>query len=334
MYTRASVAFFGAIMKTPARIFAVFALLVCAIAFGQAYPTKPIKLVVPYPAGGGTDIAARWIAQKLGDQLQQPVIIDNRPGANGNIGTDAIAKAASDGYTIGMATPGPVTVGRSLYPRLAYDPEKDLAPIILANDSPIVLVLNPAVPANSMRELVELARQKPGKLTAALVSTGSVPHLLTELLKSAAAIDILEVPYKGGSPAMTDVMGGQVDMFFSVLPLVLQQINTGKLRAIAVASERRSALIPEVPTMREAGYAQVVGSAWNGIVAPAGVSKEIVQKLNLEIAKVLDLPETRDHFAAIGMEPGSGSPDAFARFLHVESEKWAAVVKAANIKSE
>ena len=189
-------------MKTPARIFAIFALLVCASAFGQAYPTRPIKLVVPYPAGGGTDIAARWIAQKLGEQLQQPVIIDNRPGANGNIGTDAIAKAASDGYTIGMATPGPVTVGRSLYPKLAYDPEKDLAPIILANDSPIVLVLNPAVPANSMRELVKLARQKPGKLTAALVSTGSVPHLLTELLKSAAAIDILEVPYKGGSPAM------------------------------------------------------------------------------------------------------------------------------------
>ena len=317
-----------------ARIVGVICFVACATAFGQAYPAKPIKLIVPYPAGGGTDIAARWIGQKLGERLNQPVIVDNRPGANGNIGTDLIAKAAPDGYTIGMATPGPVTVGRSLYPKLSYDPERDLAPIILANDSPIVLVVNPAVPAKSMRELVALAKQSPGKLTAALVSTGSVPHLLTELLKSAAAIDILEVPYKGGSPAATDVMGGQVDMFFSVLPLVLPHINAGKLRAIAVASEKRSALIPDVPTMREAGYPQVAGSAWNGIVAPAGVSPDIVDKLNAEIAKVLEGADTRAQFNATGMEAGGGSPESFARFLHAESQKWAAVVKAARITAE
>ncbi len=321
-------------MKILARIVGVICFVVCATAFGQTYPTKPIKIIVPYPAGGGTDIAARWIGQKLGERLSQPVIIDNRPGANGNIGTDLIAKAAADGYTIGMATPGPVTVGRSLYPKLSYDPERDLVPIILANDSPIVLVVNPAVSAKSMQELVALAKQSPGKLTAALVSTGSVPHLLTELLKSAAGIDILEVPYKGGSPAATDVMGGQVDMFFSVLPLVLPHISAGKLRAIAVASEKRSALIPDVPTMREAGYPQVAGSAWNGIVAPAGIAPDIVDKLNAEIAKVLEATDTRAHFDAMGMEAGSGSPESFARFLHAESQKWATVVKAAHITAE
>ena len=318
-------------MKMLARVLAAVLLIASAPVLGQAYPNKPIRIVVPYPAGGGTDIAARWIGQKLSEQLKQPVIIDNRPGANGNIGTDAIAKAAPDGYTIGMATPGPVTVGRSLYPKLAYDPAKDLVPIILANDSPIVLVVNPALPAKSMAELVALAKEKPGKYTAALVSTGSVPHLLTELLKSAAGIDVLEVPYKGGSPAMTDVMGGQVDMFFSVLPLVLPQINSGKLRALAVASDERSALIPAVPTMPEIGYPQVVGSAWNGIVAPAGVAPEIVQTLNAETARVLERSDTRESFSAMGMEPAGGSPEAFARFLRAESEKWGAVVKAANI---
>jgi len=318
-------------------ITAMLVLLLCAVAgpaAGQAYPAKPIRLIVPYPAGGGTDIAARWIGQKLGEQLGQSVIIDNRPGANGNIGTDLIAKAAPDGYTIGMATPGPVTVGRSLYRNLPYDPQKDLAPIILANDSPIVLVVNPGVPAKSMQELVALAKAKPGKLTAALVSTGSVPHLLTELLKNEAAIDILEVPYKGGNPAMTDVMSGQVNMLFSVLPLVLPYITSGKLRALAVASEQRSPLIPDVPTMRETGYPKVVGSAWNGIVAPTGVSQEIVDSLNRAIGRALDSEETREHFRSLGMVPGKGSPESFGAFLRSESQKWAEVIKASNITAE
>src|SRR5947209_2399323 len=176
-------------MKTLARVLAVIPLIAWAAAFAQAFPGKPSKIIVPYPAGGGTDTGGRGVWLITSEQLKEPVSTDNRPGANGNIGTDAIAKAAADGYTIGMATPGPVTVGRSLYPKLAYDPEKDLAPIILANDSPIVLVTNPALPPKSMQELVAFARQQPGRLTAALVSTGSVPHLLTELLKSAAAID-------------------------------------------------------------------------------------------------------------------------------------------------
>src|SRR5579862_5406282 len=299
-------------------------LLIVAIALASTparaddYPDRPIKLIVPYPAGGGTDIAARFVAQKLGERLQRRLIVDNRGGANGNLGTDLIAHAAPDGYTIAMATPGPVTVARSLYPSLPYDPRTDLVPVILVNESPIVLVVNPGVAA---------------KTTCALVSTGSVPHLVTEMFKGAAGIDILDVPYKGGGPAAIDVISGRVDMFFSVVPLVLPYIESGKLRPIAVASANRSRLLPDVPTLTEAGYA-VVGSAWNGIVAPRGTPDAIVAKLNAETAAVLAASETKDAFAALGMEAVGGSPQSFASFLAAEREKWAKVIAAAHIKPE
>ncbi len=301
--------------------------------FAQSYPDKPIRLIVPYPAGGGTDIAARWVAQKLGERLKQQVIVDNRGGANGNLGTDRIAKALPDGYTIGMGTPGPVTVGRSLYANLPYDPQRDLVPIILVNASPIVLVVNPAVPIRSIKDLVDFAKANPGKLTAALVSTGSVPHLVTEMLKAAAGIDVLDIPYKGGEPAMMDVIGGQVDMLFSVLPLVLPYINSGKLRPLVVASATRSALLPDVPTTREAGYGAVIGSAWNGLLAPAGTPKNIVTKLNAEISELLASNDTKDHFRSLGMEAAGGSPESFALFLQGEAAKWSQVVQAAHIQA-
>lgn len=314
--------------------FFVFILLgLSGVAHGDDYPDRPIKLIVPYPPGGGTDIAARWVAQKLGDRLKRQVIVENRGGANGNLGTNLVAIAAPDGYTIGMATPGPVTVASSLYRSLPYDPRNDLVPVILVNESPIVLVVNPSVHATTPRDVVSLAKAAPGKLTVALVSTGSVPHLVTEMFKQAAGIDILDVPYKGGGPALIDVMGGQVDMFFSVLPLVLPYIKSGKLRAIAIASEKRSALLPDVPTLQEAGY-RVVGTAWNGIVAPRGSPKEIVVKLDIETAKVLESDETRRAFAGLGMEAVGGSPQMFAEFLKAESQKWAKVIKTAHIESE
>jgi tripartite-type tricarboxylate transporter receptor subunit TctC len=246
-------------MITLSRILIWAWLVVGGAAFAESYPARPIKLIVPYPAGGGTDIAARWIGQKLSEALHQQIVVDNRAGANGNLGTNVIAKAAPDGYLIGMATPGPVTVGRSLYPDLPYDPQRELIPIALANESPIVLVVNPSVAAKSLQELIVLAKAKPGALTAALVSTGSVPHLLTEMLKAAAGINVLNVPYKGGGPAAMDVVSGQVDMLFSVLPLVLPYITSGQLRAIAIASEARSALLPDIPTVKESGFSQVVG---------------------------------------------------------------------------
>ena len=301
-------------------------------AFAEDYPVKPIKLIVPYPAGGGTDIAARWLGQKLSEGLHQQIIVDNRAGANGNLGTYAIAKSAPDGYLVGMATPGPVTVGRSLYPDLPYDPQKDLAPIVLANESPIVLVVNQSVPAKSLQELISLAKERPGRLTAALVSAGSVPHLLTEMLKAAAGINILNVPYKGGGPAAMDVVSAQVDMLFSVLPLVLPYITAGQLRPIAIASEARSVLLPEVPTVKEAGFGQVTGTAWNGIVAPAGTPQDIIARLNGEVTKVLASAETKERFAALGMEAVGGSPASFAEFLRAESEKWSKVIRAAHVQ--
>lgn len=309
-------------------------IVVSGAAFAETYPVKPIKLIVPYPAGGGTDIAACWIGQKLGEVLHQQIVVDNRAGANGNLGTNAIAKADPDGYLIGMATPGPVTVGRSLYPDLPYDPQKDLIPIVLANESPIVLVVNPSLPAKSLQDLIGLAKAKPGALTAALVSTGSVPHLLTEMLKAAAGIDLLNVPYKGGGPAAMDVVSGQVDMLFSVLPLVLPYITSGQLRAIAIANEARSALLPDVPTLKESGFGQVVGTAWNGIVAPAGTSRDIIAKLNTDVARILESAETKERFAVLGMEPVGGSAEHFAEFLKAESEKWSQVIKTAHVQPQ
>jgi tripartite-type tricarboxylate transporter receptor subunit TctC len=315
-------------------IIAVVALFSLGIelAHAQDYPSRPIKLVVPYPPGGGTDIAARWIADRLSAQFKEKVFVDNRAGANGNLGTDFIAKSDPDGYVIGMATPGPVTVGRSLYADLPYDPKKDLIPIILANESPIVLVVNSKIPIKSLKELVVSAKSGSGKLTAALVSTGSVPHLVTEMLKLSAGIDILDVPYKGGAPAMLDVISGQVDMLFSVLPLVLPNIQAGQLRALVIASKARSPLIPDVPTTAEDGYRDVIGSAWNGIVAPAGTPEAIVAKLNSEISQVLASPDTKQRLTELGMQSVGGTPQDFAHYLQAESEKWAAVISAAHLQ--
>lgn len=303
------------------------------VAYAQDYPDRPVKLVVPYPPGGGTDIAARWVAGKLSDVLKQTVFVDNLPGANGNLGTDYIAKAAPDGYVIGMATPGPVTVGRSLYPDLPYDPQKDLEPIILANESPIVLAVNPAISAKSLKELVALAKSKPGKLSAALVSTGSVPHLLTEMLKMSAGINTLDVPYKGGAPATLDVISGQVDMLFSVLPLILPNIKAGQLRPLVIASNTRSPLLPDVPTTAEEGYGDVTGSAWNGIVAPAGTPKAIIDRLNEETSQILMTPDTKQRFNQLGMESVGGTAQDFAKFLQAESQKWGEVVAKAHLQA-
>ena len=301
-------------------------------AAAQVYPAKPIRMIVPYPPGGGTDTAARLIGQKLTESLGRTVIVENRAGANGLIGTEAMAKAASDGYTLGMATPGPVTVGRSLYPNLAYDPERDLAPVILVNASPNVLAIHPSVPARTVRELIALAKSRP--LRAGVSTIASIQHLLAEMLNRAADVRMEIITYKGGAQVATDVVGGQIESLWSVLPVVLPFIQSGRLRALAVASEKRSGLLPNVPTMGEAGWPSVVATAWNGVVAPAGTPRSVIDALNAEIGRSLQAADVKERFTALGMEAIGGTPEEFGAFMRAETAKWAQVVKSANIKIE
>ena len=301
-------------------------------AMPQSYPAKPIRIIVPYPPGGGTDTAARLIGQKLTESLGRTVIVENRAGANGLIGTEAMAKAASDGYTLGMATPGPVTVGRSLYPNLGYDPERDLAPVILVNASPNVLAIHPSVPARSVKELVALAKAAP--LRSGVSTIASIQHLLAEMLNRAAGVKMEIITYKGGAQVATDVVGGQIESLWSVLPVVLPFIQSGRLRALAVASEKRSLLLPNVPTTGEAGWPSVVATAWNGVVAPAGTPKSVIDVLNAEIGRSLQAAEVKERFTALGMEAIGGTPEEFGAFMRAETAKWAQVIKSANIKLE
>ncbi|HZM48787.1 MAG TPA: tripartite tricarboxylate transporter substrate binding protein [Burkholderiales bacterium] len=315
--------------------FFVLAILFAAYAsqaFAQAYPAKPIRVIVPYPPGGGTDTAARLIGQKLTASLGRAVIVENRPGANGNIGTDAAAKAAPDGYTLGMATPGPVTAGKTLYPSLPYDPERDLMPVILVNASPNVLAIHPSVPARSVKELIALAKAKP--LRVGVSAIASVQHLLAEMFNHTTGLKLQIVPYKGGAQVATDVVGGQIESLWSVLPVVLPPIQSGRLIAIAIASDKRSALLPKVPTMAESGWPGVVATAWNGVVAPAGTPRAIVDQVNAAIGQALRAPDITERFAAIGMEAVGGTPEEFGAFLRAETAKWAKVIKVANIKVE
>ena len=296
----------------------------------SSYPNRTIRVIVPYPPGGGTDLAARLVAQKLTESLGRSVVVENRAGANGNIGTDAMAKAAPDGYTLGMATPGPVTAGKTLYPNLPYDPERDLAPVILVNASPNVLAVHPSVPARNVKELIALA--KGGKLHVGASTVASVQHLLAEMLNHASGTRMEVITYKGGAQAATDVAGGQIEALWSVLPAALPFIQSGRLRVLAVASEKRTAFLPDVPTMREAGWPTVMGSAWNGVVVPAGTPKTIVDTLAADIARGIYAADVKERFTASGMEAIGGTPEAFGAFLRDETTKWARVIKAANIK--
>lgn len=312
-------------------LIAILAIGVTASALAQNYPVKLIRLISPSTPGGGTDTAARLISQKLTESFGRPVVVENRPGVSGIFGTDALAKAAPDGYTIGMAQPGPMTIARSLFPTLPYDPERDFAPIILANESASVLVIHPSIPARSVKDLVALAKVRP--FNVAFPNVASVQHLLTELFSQAARIKVNAIPYKGGAPATIDVIGGQVDALWSVMPLVLPFIQNGKIRALAVAGEKRSAFLPSIPTMGEAGWPGVIGTSWNGVVAPAGTPKEIVVRLNAEIRRALSAADIRERYTALGMESfEENTPESFAAFMRADAVKWNGVIKTAKIK--
>ncbi len=308
--------------------------LAAGIAFAQSdYPHKPIRIVVPVAPGGGTDYTARLIGRKLSEAWGQSVIVDNRPGAAGNLGVEIAAKAQPDGYTLVM----PITsfpINPSLYAKLPFDTVNDLSPIVLAASAPLLLVVNPSVAAKSVSELVALAKAKPGQLNYANSGSGTTAHLAGELFKRMAGVDIVSVAYRGGGPAVIDLIAGQVQMFFSTIPAALPQVKAGKLRALAVTSSKRVPELPDMPTTSESGLPgfEVVG--WFGLFAPAGTPKPVITRLNGEIVKILNIPETRERLSSHGLIPGGGTPEELGAFLKAETAKWGKVIKEAGIRVE
>jgi tripartite-type tricarboxylate transporter receptor subunit TctC len=297
------------------------------------YPTRPIRIVVPFPAGGTTDILARAVAQKLTEATGQTVVVDNRPGAGGNIGAELVAKSAPDGYTLLMGTVGTHAINASLYKAMPFDHVRDFAPVILVAGVPNVLVVNPAVPANSVQELIAYGRANPGKLNFASSGSGTSIHLAAELFKTTTGVQMAHIPYKGSAPALVDLMGGQVQLMFDNLPSALPQIKAGKLRALAVTSAQRSAALPDVPTVAESGLPGFEASSWFGLLAPAATPKDIIAKLNGEVAKWLATPEAREKLAAQGAIVAAGlTPDDFVRHIAAETTKWQKVVKDSGAK--
>jgi tripartite-type tricarboxylate transporter receptor subunit TctC len=316
------------------RFIAALALwLGCVGAHAQAFPNKPIRLVVPYPAGGPLDIMARAIGQKLTEAWKQPVVVDNRAGAGGNIGADLVAKAAPDGYTLLMGAVATQAINPALYSKIPYDPVKDFTPVALVAQVPNILVVNPTVPAKSVRELIDLARAKPGSLNFASGSTGSTGHLAGELFKTMAGVDMVHIPYKGAAPATTDLLAGQVQLMFDNLANALPNVKAGRLRALAVTTLNRSPAVPDLPTIAESGLPGFDLTTWFGVLVPAGTPAEIVDRLNAEIVRALDARDMRARLEKMGAEPPTNNtPERFAAFIRVEAEKYAKVVKASGAK--
>ncbi|KQT08040.1 tripartite tricarboxylate transporter substrate binding protein [Ramlibacter sp. Leaf400] len=297
----------------------------------DSYPSKPVRIVVPFAAGGSTDLVARLLADKLSTELKQPFVVDNRGGAGGNIGADAVAKAPADGYTLLMGTTGVLAINQHLYKSMSYDAGKDFTPVSYTSLITNILVVPQAMPARNVEELIAMARSKPGHLSFASSGAGSSTHLSAELFKAMAGVDILHVPYKGSSQALTDVVAGQVTMLFDNAPSSLGFVQQGKLRALAVTSTKRLPMLPDVPTLDEAGVKGYESLSWSGIVAPAATPRPVVTKLNRAIDRVLKMDDVRQKLAAMGVEPVGGAPEAFSRHIRVENEKWGKVVKAAGI---
>jgi len=309
------------------------ALILPAAAAAQEFPSRPIRFIVPYPPAGGTDIVARILAEPLGAALGQPIIVDNRGGAAGNVGTDIAAKSPADGYTV-LFTLSSHTINPKLYDKLPFDVEKDFAPVSLAAMIPQILVVNPGVPANNVKELIALAKAQPGKLNYASVGTGSPGHIAGELFKLRAGVDIVHVPYKGGGPAVTDTIGGQVQLLFVSMPAAWQFVKAGRLKAIAVTSAKRSATAPDVPTFVESGVPDFVVDSWYGALVPAKVPPAVVARLNAAFVKVLEMPQVKEKLMAQGAEAAPSTPAEFDRVIRDELAKWEYVIRAANIKPE
>jgi tripartite-type tricarboxylate transporter receptor subunit TctC len=315
-----------------AAIFGAALVIGAAIApvWAQPYPSKPIRYVVPFPPGGTIDIVGRIMGQKLAERFGQPVVIDNHPGAGGNVGYEFVAKARPDGYTIVINSAG-LAISPSLYKKLNFDPIRDFAPVSLVAQIPIMVVVRPSLPVRSLKELVDYAKGNPGRLSFGTGGVGTGPHLAGELFKTLAKIDIVHVPYKGAGPAMMSMIGGEIDMMLIVVPAALPQIQTGKVRAIAVLGNERFASLPNVPTAKEAGTENWEVAVWYGVLAPAGTPRDIINRLNSEWARIAVLPDTVEKMQAAEVEPISTTPEQFAAFLKAETVRWGKVIREANL---
>lgn len=323
-------------MRAPIKVIGLSVILgLCAgPVMAQSYPAKPIRFIVPFAPGGSTDLVARILAQRLPEALGQAVVVDNRGGAGGVIGAELAARAPADGYTIVLGSPGPLTINPNLLSRMPYDSLRDFSPISLATISPFILVVHPSMPVRSVRELVALAKAKPGQLNYGSAGNGSVGHFSAEQFKWLAGVNLVHVPYKGAGPAVTDLLGGQLNLMFENLPTVLSHVRSGRLRALAVGTKKRSALVPEYPTIDEAGVPGYESSTTFGVLAPAKTPVAVVARLNREIVKILNSPDTKERLAAQGLEAAAGTPQQYAAHIKEELAKYGRIVKAAGIKIE
>jgi len=298
----------------------------------QSYPTKTVRLVVPFSPGGSTDVTARILAQKLTDAWRQQVIVDNRAGAGGNIGADSVARAAPDGYTLLLATTGVMAINHKLYKSLPYDSLKDLAPVTQIGGLPLILIVHPSLPAKSVKDLVAMAKAKPGSLSFASSGVGSATHMTAELFRMMAGVDMVHVPYKGSGQAMTDLISGQVGVAFDQITSSIGHVQSGKLRALAVTSAKRFPSVPNLPTVAEAGVAGYESVSWNGIAAPARTPREIIDRIQGEVARALQQADMKERFLKDGIEPIGSTPEQFAAHIRSERAKWEKVVDRAGIK--
>jgi tripartite-type tricarboxylate transporter receptor subunit TctC len=317
-----------------AAIAACFAVSATSVALADSYPSKTVRFVVPYPPGGASDVTARMMAEKLTELYGQPFVVENRPGANGNIALEQVARAPADGYTILMGNVGPNAINAGLYPRLPFDPIKDFAPITLTTTVPLVLLVNPSSPVKTTAELVAYAKANPGTVKFASGGLGSATHLTAELLKKMADIDIVHVPYKGDAPAMTDLIGGHVTMTFATAIAAAPNIAASRVRVLGTASKERPKSLAQYPTVAESGVPGFESTSWGGVMAPAGTPASVVSSLHTQIVKVLGMPDVREKLVTMGVEVVGGTPEDFALYLKSEIDKWTAVIQAAEVKIE
>jgi tripartite-type tricarboxylate transporter receptor subunit TctC len=307
----------------------IFAAL--APAYAQTYPAKPVRVIVPF-APGGVDVTARLVADRLTAALGQPFVVENRPGAGGSVGAKVAASADPDGYTLMFSTPGPVVVSPLINRNAGYDTMKNFAPVAMVSQSPLLLVVHPSVPAKTVKELVAHAKANPGKVHFPSPGFGTQPHLVGEMFKSMTGTDLVHVPYRGSAPAITDLLGGQMQLYFDNFANVLQHVQSGKLRALAVTGDARAAKLPQVPTMAQSGYGGIAATYWNGLLAPAGTPATIVARLNAVVNQAVATPELSAALRKLGSDPKTGTSQEFAAFIAAEVQRWGKVVRAANIK--